>query len=174
MIDTVCRAILDNQALGVNEPNLAHCLLIGHPLLDHGQSQELSRADRCLTSAVEQEHIVEEIDVGDSERAQNTSQGHRGRALYVVVESTRVVSVFFEQTERVGVGEILELNQTGVAVALLNGLNELVDKLVVGGARGTSLTQTDVVGVLEEGLIVCAHIERDRQALIIHVSSFQN
>jgi hypothetical protein len=61
------------------------------------------------------------------------------------------------------VGEVLKLNQyAGKDIA--RRINELIDQLVVLAAAQPVLTQTDVVRILQQLLVVRAHVQHHRQA----------
>ncbi len=70
-----------------------------------------------------------------------------------------------QQAERIGVAEILELNQR-VRVAVLHGVDEFLDQVVVGFAALAVAQQADVERVFEQRFVVSADIDRDRQALV--------
>ena len=61
-----------------------------------------------------------------------------------------------------GIGEVLPL-QTGVRQLLLHGLDEKIDKFVVGIARDTLVPPTEVLGRFQSVFVVRSHVKHDRQ-----------
>ena len=66
--DASRRSVLDYQALGISEPNVAERLLSGHPLsLLHGHSNEVSNANGSFSSSLEEEGVICQLGVGGLE-----------------------------------------------------------------------------------------------------------
>ena len=64
------------------------------------------------------------------------------------------------------IAKVLELYEHVLAVLLDAGAHELVEQLVVLGAEGARLVQSDVVGIVAQLLVVRAHVDGDGQALV--------
>ena len=90
-------------------------------------------------------------------------QHDRRGALDVVVEGADAVAVALQQAERIGVGEILELDQRA-GEHLLHRRDEFLDQRVVARAAQALLPQPDVERVVAQGLVVGADVEHHRQA----------
>ncbi len=106
----------------------------------------------------------------------------------VVVESAVTVPVLFQEPkeevrsnctnritntwylsrvpEGVSIGEVLELDQCILPVALHNRCHEFFDEVIVLLALYTVVPKADVVGVLEEAAIVGSHIQSYGQTLL--------
>ena len=90
--------------------------------------------------------------------------GHRdrGRALDVVVEAGHAVAEVVQDAQRVGSLEVLPLDDAA-GPDLLDALHEGLDELVVGRAAQPAGAVAHVERVVEQGAVVGAHVERDRQ-----------
>ena len=64
-----------------------------------------------LASALEEEGVVAELSLDDAHGGQHARDGHRRRALDVVVEGQVVAAVLLQQAEGVRVRKVLKLNQ---------------------------------------------------------------
>jgi hypothetical protein len=61
------------------------------------------------------------------------------------------------------IGKVFELDQdTGERFA--RRANELVDQGIVFGAAEPTLTQTNIIRIIQQRRVVCAHVQCDRQA----------
>src|SRR5450759_507535 len=87
------------------------------------------------------------------QRREQPRERHRGRSLDVVVEDGYPVAIFVQQPERRVIGEILELDQHP-GESLARSGDEFLNKLVVRGAAQAFLAHTDIIGIVQQGLVV--------------------
>uniref|UniRef100_A0A1I8I0U8 Sigma non-opioid intracellular receptor 1 n=1 Tax=Macrostomum lignano TaxID=282301 RepID=A0A1I8I0U8_9PLAT len=113
-----------------------------------------------------------------SDSGQQAGHGHRSRAsdfprqrtshaltLDVIVEHAIVVAVLLQESERIGVAEILELHEAAAAVGPHHGLHEGVNEFIVLGAADPRHAQAAVHGVADQLFAVAANVQRDGQAV---------
>lgn len=95
---------------------------------------------------------------GNSQTSQNASNSNWGSALDVIIESAVVLLVLVQQAEGVFVAKILKLNKARAAPLLDHCLHELINKLIILWTGDSLLAQTNVVGVIKKGLVICANV----------------
>ena len=156
-------AILDHQALGIDQPDAPARFGLAGALRHHGGRRQIGDAGRRFAGAEEQDGLILEFAAGHAQRREQAGERDRRRALDVVVEGRNLVAIFVQQMERRVVGEVLELDQHA-REHLPRGGDELVDEVVIGLAGEPLLADADVIGVLEEGFVVGADVEHHRQA----------
>ena len=127
----------------------------------------MSRADADARRARAQDHHALLAPAGCRIRCapgDERRHRHRGGALDVVVERRQDVAIALEQRERVALLEVLPLEE-GLREAAPDGVHELLDQLVVVGAAQPGMPPPEVELVVEQGLVVGADVEADRQRL---------
>jgi hypothetical protein len=154
----------DDQAARVHEPASPAGIGLRQPFGHHRGHGEVRDARGGFAGAQEQEPLILQGAARHAERREQARQRHRGRALDVVVEGGDLVLIFPQQAERVLVGEVLELDDDAGEDALGGG-HELVHQRVVVRARQAPLVQPDVERIVQQRLVVGAHVEHHRQAL---------
>ena len=92
------------------------------------------------------------------------AQGHGGRALDVIVEAAQLVLVAVEQRGGIALGEVFELQQD-LGPAALDRLDEGIDELVVLLPGDARVAPAHVEGIVEQLLVVGAHVQHHRQAV---------
>ena len=129
----------------------------------HGRDHQVGNAGRGLPCAEEKQLLVVEFAAGHTQRREQARERHRRRSLDVVVEDANLVAIFVQQTEGRMIGEILELNQhPGKHCA--RGGDEFVNELIICGAAQPFLAQADIIGIVQQRLIVSADVQHHRQA----------
>ena len=89
---------------------------------------------------------------------------HRRGPLNVVVERAQAVAIALQQARRVDAGEILPL-QKDVRPPAFDSTHEGLDKIVVLLAADALVLPADVDGIVEQRLVVGAHVEQHGQAM---------
>ncbi len=120
--------------------------------------------DAGFARAEKQHALVGQFSAGDAQRGQNAGERHGTGALDVVVEGAGAVAVFFQKAEGVAVAEILELDEHA-GKKFFHRHHEFLDDRVVGLAANAFLPQAGVKRIGQQGFVVGADINRDRQAL---------
>lgn len=94
-------------------------------------------------------------------RRHYSRQSHGSRALDVIIEGTGFVLPLFEQTKGIEIAKIFELNQNLLSKLVLRCLKELSDERIIGRATFSVSFETQIVRILQEALVVGAHIQVD-------------
>mmetsp|Transcript_12406 Transcript_12406/g.35880 ORF Transcript_12406/g.35880 Transcript_12406/m.35880 type:complete len:314 (+) Transcript_12406:992-1933(+) len=161
----VSESPLMDKALGIDEPNLLPRLF--HALarfLANGHGDQLGNADAGLASTEKEEVVLGQLTSRNSRGSKDTREAHRCGALDVVVEAAGLVLVVLEEAKGIGVPKVFELDENLRAEHRLTALDELVDKGIVLWASQSLLSQADVELVLQELVIVGAHVDVHGQA----------
>jgi hypothetical protein len=108
--------------------------------------------------------LLGELGTGGLAGGDEAAQGHRGGPLNVIVEAAQLILVAVEQRGGIALGEILELQQD-VRPAALDRLDEGIDELVVLFAGDARMAPPHVEGVVQQLLVVGAHVQHHRQAV---------
>ena len=153
------------QPLGVHEPAAQPRFGLAQPFLHHRSHNQVTDADAGLAGAVEEELVVAQLAAGQPQRRVETGQHDARGALDVVVEGADAVAVVVQQPEGVGVAEVLKLDD-GSREDLLHSQDELFHQRVVGFAPLAIALEADVKRIVQQFLIVGAHVQRDGQALL--------
>src|SRR5271169_2529651 len=69
-----------------------------------------------------------------------------------------------QKAERRVIGEILKLDQYP-REGRAGGIDEFIDEFVVGGAIQAPLAQADIIGIVQEILVVGADVQHHRKAM---------
>ena len=153
-----------HESFRIDHPAARACGGCVGPVLDHGVHEQVRDARGRFAGAEAQERLLGHRLARDAQRGQDAGDGHRSRALDVVVEAAHPVAVTAQQAERVVIGEVLELHDHA-RKHFLRGGDEFLDQFVVGIAGDAALAQAEVQGILEQRFVVRADVEHDRQAL---------
>ena len=164
VVGEACPA-LDDKAAQVHEPGALQRIGFGCAFRHHGGDDEVGDAGRGLARAEEQHLLVGQFSAGHPQCREQAGERHRRRPLNVVVEDVYPVAIFVQQPERRVIGEILELDQHA-GESLARGSNEFVDEFVVSRAGQPLAAQADIIGIVQEILVVGADIQHDRQAVL--------
>ena len=131
---------------------------LAHQMRDAGARRARAEEDDALAAScaagmglAEEAHAGE--DAGDDDPR---------RALDVVVEAGESPAVALEQANGVVLLEVFPLEQ-GVGEDLLHGLDEGLDEGVVRGPAQARAAVAEVERIVEQGLPIGAHVERDGQ-----------
>ena len=127
-------AVLDHQALGIDQPDAAARFGFAGALRLHGGDGEIGDAGRRFAGTEEQHGLILELAAGHAQRREQAGKRHRRGALDVVVEGRDLVAIFLQQMKRRVIGEVLELDQHA-GEHLPRGGDELVDEVVIGLRR---------------------------------------
>ena len=125
-------------------------------------THETPDADAGRAGAEDHHALPRQRDAGLLRAGEERRDRHRGRPLDVVVERRQDVAIALEVRERRALLEILPLEE-GLGEAPAHGVDELVDQLVVRGAAQPGVPPPDVEVVVQQGLVVGADVEADRQ-----------
>ena len=135
-----------------------------HPVR-HGESDELADARARLAGAEEHEGLLRQALPLEAQGGHDAGQGDAGRPLDVVVEAALHAPVLPQEVKRVVVREVLEL-QDAVRHDLPHRPHELVQEGRVLRAGGPPLPEPLVLGVPQQALVVRAHVQAHREALV--------
>ncbi len=150
------------QAVLVHQPESAAGLGLGKSVLHQGRAQVIGDADCGRPGAEEYDLLVAESLAGDADGAQDRAQRDGRRPLDVVVERQQLVAIAVEDRSRMRRREVLPL-QADVGQLLLDGLDELVDKVEVGLPGDPLVAPADVLGVVQSLGVVGSDVEHDGQ-----------
>ena len=135
------------------------------PFTRHRQADQLGDTGRCGARTEEQEALIGELLSSDAQRGDDPGQRNAGGALDVVVEGADLVAIARQDRDGVEVGEVLPLD-AAFRVELLHRRHELINERQILFAADALLAQAQIEWVVEQGLIVRADIENDRQAVL--------
>ncbi len=153
---------LHDEALRVDEPATGSRVGLAHASGHRGRHIQVGDARAGFARAEEQQLLLCERATCDAQRRHHACQRHGGGALDVVVEAGQLLAVLAEQAERVGVAEVLPLQQRLGEDGGDRG-HELLDERVVLRAPGPLLPEPDVDRPVEQFLVVGADVDGDRQ-----------
>ena len=156
------RRIRRDQSLRVHQEAARARLGHGQSLARHLQAAQVGDADGRAAGAVEHDAVIAQPVATDAARAQHARHGHRRGALDVVVEAAHAIAVALQQRNGRLVGEVLELD-AAAREHLLHRHHEFLHEGVVLGAGDAALPQAGVQRILQESLVVGAHVQRHGQ-----------
>src|SRR5205823_10798874 len=84
------------------------------------------------------------------------------RTLNIIVEREQMLAIAFQDRPRMGCREVFPL-EAGMGHFLADGLNKLVDEVIVLLSFKAFVPPSDVQRIIQKLLIVGAHIQHDRQ-----------
>ena len=151
------RAGLHDQPPRIDKPATLPGLLCWQALLDQGSRDHVGDTDAGLTGPQEQKRLVLELAARQAGRRIQAGQCDRPCPLNVVIEGADPVPVLLQQSEGISVGEVLELDHRP-GEHLLDRHDKLLHQLVIELAPDSRLPQTHVEGIIQQTLIVRAHI----------------
>ena len=157
--------LLAHQPLAVHEVAPVDGVVVRHAALLEGHGDELADAHARLARAVEEDALLRQVRARRPQAAEHPREGDARGALDVVVEARLTVPVPLQYPERVGVAEVLELHQTPRLPRAHLG-HELLDNLVVLPSAQPLPPQAFVHRVLQQGLVVGAHVDAHGQTLV--------
>jgi len=94
-----------------------------------------------------------------------SGRGNGGRTLDVVVEGAQAIAITLQQDGGIDARKILPLQQN-VRPAAFHGTYEGFDEIVVFLAANPVMLPADVDRIVQQRLVVGAHIQQDRQAVL--------
>ena len=153
--------IIGDQALAVDHVDARASLLLGEPLGLHGHHHHLGDAAAGGARPHEHHPLLGDALVASLAGRHQGAYHHRGGTLDVVVEAAQLVAVTRQQRHRVGLGEVLELQQHAGPAALHRG-DELREEGVVLFLGDARMPPAHVHGVVQQRLVVGAHVQHDR------------
>lgn len=150
----------------VDDPDARERFLVREALVHHPFDDALGDADAGAAGADHDDALVGElgIDALGANGAEEAGERDGAGALDVVVEAEEAVAVRVEDVVGVLRFKVLELHE-GVRPAEGDGLEQLVHERVVIVAVKARVLHPEVVRVGEEGLVVRAAVEHDREHL---------
>ena len=157
-------APLVQQAVGIHEDlgGMDLGLIVG--LLPHRHGDQPPNAHPGGSCTRIDDPLVGELLPGDPQRRQHTGQGHRRRALDVVVEAGDLPVVAIQDLEGDVLVKILPLDET-VREDFLHGGDEGVEHLPVRLALEATVPVAEVVRIAQQLGVVGPHVEAHRQAV---------
>ncbi len=156
--------LVGDKTESVHHKDPATRLGIGQPFGLHLRHDLLGDAAAGAACAEESDSLLGELGTGGLAGGDQAAQRHRRSALNVVVEAAELVLVAIEQRHGVVLGEILKLQQD-IGPAALDRLNEGIDELGILFTGDARIAPAHVEGVVQQLLVVGAHIQHHRQAV---------
>ena len=156
--------LIANQATAVDEPAVLASLFFRQAFFLECCDEDVRDPYARFTSTQEQEFLVGQFLARDPHRRNNAGHGYGTSTLNVVVEEAGVFPIVLQQSERVRVAEILDLDEDA-GEYFLRSLDEFVEQFVVFLAAQTVALDAVIERVIEELLIVGAHVKHHGQAL---------
>ena len=135
---------------------------LGHPVLEHRETEQARDADARRARADEHDTRVGEPRPEAAQAGQHAGDHDRGGPLDVVVEGRHAVPVAVEDAQRVVLLEVLPLDDAA-RPDLRDALDERLDERVVVRSPQARRPMADVQRVVEQRRIVGPDVERDRQ-----------
>lgn len=164
VLSKVVTTVLGDETLGVYEPETVTGLGLAETTLGVVLNQLLGNTDTGGTGTHKDEALVLDGDARQVDGANVTAENDGTGALDVVVEAAVGVAVAVEVVEGLFTLKVLKLDNH-VGVDLLDGIHELVHKVLLDALGSTLLADAEVEGVLEVGLVVRASVENNGQSL---------
>src|SRR5437667_7285493 len=106
--------------------------------------------------------LIAKAAAGNTDGRKDRSAGDRSGALNIVIEGQELVAVAVEDGTSMGLREIFPLKQR-MGQFLFQGLNETIDKIVIGIASDALVAPAQIFGISKALFIVGAHIENNGQ-----------
>ena len=156
--------LVGDEAETVHHEHPATGLRIIQPFGLHLRHYLLGDAAAGAARAEEGDPFLGELGPRGLAGGDQAAERHGGRALDVVVEAAQLVLVAVEQRGGIALGKVFELQQD-LGPAALDRLNEGIDELVVLLPGDARMTPAHIEGVIEQLLVVGAHVQHHRQAV---------
>lgn len=161
------------KAILVHHEEARLCLLFGEAFFLHGVGDALCNSEAGTAGAQAHDGLIAQRGgrlAQALQAAQEASHGDGASALNVIVEAQVCVTVLAEEGAGVRVGEVLELDES-VGPAVLHSLHELVHNIHVLLALQPALLDAQVVGTVQQILVVGADVDGYGQhTLGVHAS----
>ncbi|MNJ28735.1 hypothetical protein D3C77_232820 [compost metagenome] len=152
-------AVVAHQPLGIQDVDAIPRRLRVQPLADHPGADLIRHPDPAGPGPIDQVVLLAQGLALGLDGTYDARQHHGPCALDVVVERGQRLLVAGEVVEGVGLAEVLPL-QDGVGEVALDPGHELVDEVVVLLAANALVGLTQVHGVIQQRLVVGAHVQR--------------
>ena len=152
------RGVRGQQALDAQRPDPASGFLWSEPLPHHLVTHHVGDTNSGGARAVNDHSLVAHRAPGGLDRSKNGGHYNCGGALHIVVEGAHVVRVLVQNAAGVAGAEILPV-QHCVRKQLRGGTDVGVNQVVVALGTHPSVTVADVHLVIEQGQVVCAHVQ---------------
>ena len=156
--------VAGQQAVAIDHEDACPRLGFAQAFSLHRQHDLLGDAAARRAGADEGHTLLADLlALGLAGRQQGTD-AHRRGALNIIIEAAQFVAIAIQQRHGVGLGEILELQQH-VRPATLHRGHEIGDEGVVLGLGHPRMAPAHVHRIVEQGLVVGADVESDRQRI---------
>ena len=156
------RALRVKQAVAIDEPETRARFLLRQTVGNHGFAEKVGYTNACGTGAEHNDLLIAKAAAGNTDGRKDRSAGDRSGALNIVIEGQELVAVAVEDGTSMGLREIFPLKQR-MGQFLFQGLNETIDKIVIGIASDALVAPTQIFGISKALFIVGAHIENNGQ-----------
>mmetsp|Transcript_15887 Transcript_15887/g.30732 ORF Transcript_15887/g.30732 Transcript_15887/m.30732 type:complete len:308 (+) Transcript_15887:1957-2880(+) len=147
-----------HKTIAIDHVNSASSLFFSETFADHTLLNHFSDTTTSASCTNHNDIAVLERDVGLFASSQECRKNNGSGSLDIIIESTKLVAVFFQDRRcRLDI-EILPLEKS-VGKELLNAIHKLVDKLKILLATKTLVTPADVTGLVEDSLVVGSDVK---------------
>mmetsp|Transcript_15186 Transcript_15186/g.33144 ORF Transcript_15186/g.33144 Transcript_15186/m.33144 type:complete len:425 (+) Transcript_15186:6-1280(+) len=164
LVRQLAQSLRSQEAVLVRDEEALPRLLLRPSVLHHRLHQNLSDSDTGAARTGDQNSLIPEgcgLFALGAQASQYSRQRRRPRSLDVVVEAQEVVAVLVEDLLCLVAAEILELDEH-VRPAMAHRLEELVHQVVVRRPLQPRLLHAEVEFILQQRLVVGAHVQHDR------------
>ena len=155
---------LHHETVHVDEPQALPGIRVTEALTHQRGCHEVGDAGGCGACAEEHDPQIAERALDDPGGRGDAGEGHRRRALDVVVETEHAVAIRVEQSVGVGCLKVFELNQRA-RIFLLHRAHEFFYEREVRRTGEAAARIPDVERILEQLGVVGADVEHHRQAV---------
>ena len=124
----------------------------------------LGDAAACGACTQEDNFLIAELAACRTARGNQRPHCHCRSALNVIVERADLIAVAVQQRHGVFLREVFELQQH-VRPAVLHGLDEIINKLIVLVVGNARVTPAHVQRIVQQLLVVGPHVQHHRQGV---------
>ena len=150
------------QAVAVDHPDPRQGDRLGEPRLHQRRQESVGDPAAGRAGAEDHDVLIRESLAGGQARRQDGRVGDGCGPLDVVIERAEPVAIAVQQPPRIGQREVLPLEQH-VRQRPRDGLDELLDEVVVGRAADPAAPVAEVEGIVPLLGVVGADVQEDRQ-----------
>src|SRR5258708_37485032 len=149
------------KATAIDQPEARPRFRFGYPIRNKRLTQKIGNSDARRPSSEHHNVLISKLTARHANGGEDGSDGDCRSALNVVVKGDELVAVAIQDGPCVILREIFPLQQ-GIRQFLFHGLDETIDKFVVGVARNSLVTPAQIFRVAEPVLVIRADIQNYR------------